>query len=324
VFFVDAVAGPRRCSPALRALGVEPNGTAPLRTSFLLVESPLPWPRDIGDDPALAPLAEATRSASERGERWRLQALVPDVPTEARRVIAYTLPNGSFDRYERREAVVAADDVAGVIALLVREPNSPSVVRDDEDADLLVCTHGRHDVCCGAAGTALWKELVADSGLPSGVHVWRTSHTGGHRFAPTAIHLPTGTCWAWLDAETVKHVLRRDAPFGDVSAFYRGSCALASVEEQVVERAVLERVGWSWLDHRRAGRVLRREGERAVVELDDEAPDGARGTWWAETRVTGRVPIPDCGRPSVAAKKHAAVIEVVPGTLVFEHEGPAR
>jgi hypothetical protein len=324
VFFVDAVASPRRCSPALRALGVEPGGTAPLRTSFLLVESPLPWPRDIGDDPAIAPLVDVTRSAGERGERWRLQALVPDVPTEARRVIAYTLPGGSFDGYERRETVVAADDVLRVVERTVGEPSRPSAGRRDEGSDLLICTHGRHDVCCGTAGTALWKELAADRGLPSGVRVSRTSHTGGHRFAPTAIHLPTGTCWAWLDAETVHHILRRDVPFGEVSAFYRGSCALGSVEEQVVERAVLERVGWSWLDHRRAGRVLDREGDRTVVQLDDEAPGGTRGTWRAETRVTGRVPIPDCGRPSVPATKHAAVVELVPGTLVFEDKGPAR
>ena len=48
---------------------------------------------------------------------------------------------------------------------------------------LLVCTHGGRDRCCGSDGTRLFQALFP----PPGVRVWRTSHTAGHRFAPTAI-----------------------------------------------------------------------------------------------------------------------------------------
>ena len=48
--------------------------------------------------------------------------------------------------------------------------------------DVLVCTHGTRDTCCGSLGTRLWRDLDA-----GGATVRRTSHTGGHRFAPTAV-----------------------------------------------------------------------------------------------------------------------------------------
>jgi hypothetical protein len=309
-----AVTSPLRCSPAVRSLGHPPIGTAPPRTSFLLVDVPLPWGRDIADDPTLAPIRDAIARAAARGEPWRLQGAVPAVGDDLRRAVAHRLPLGPYDAHRRHEVTVAPHDVIDAAVAMVDDREPPGAAETGE-GELLVCTHGRRDACCGASGTALWKELAAAPELlPAGTRLVRTSHTGGHRFAPTAIHLPSGTSWAWLDAASAGAVVRRDVPFGMVADRYRGSCGLATSAEQVVERAVLGVMGWSWLDGRRTGSTVI-DGDRRQVELAYTSANGNAGAWTAEVVVTGRTPVPDCGGPLDGAPKQEELLAVVPGTL---------
>jgi hypothetical protein len=61
---------------------------------------------------------------------------------------------------------------------------------------LLVCTNGRRDVCCAVFG----RPLAHDVSRQRPGQVWETSHTGGHRFSPTAVVLPWGVTLARLDS----------------------------------------------------------------------------------------------------------------------------
>src|SRR5262245_13865966 len=63
----------------------------------------------------------------------------------------------------------------------------------------LVCTNGRRDVCCAVRGRPVAREAAH---LRPG-QVWETSHTGGHRFAPTGVLLPYGLTLARLTADDV-------------------------------------------------------------------------------------------------------------------------
>src|SRR5690606_1534296 len=62
---------------------------------------------------------------------------------------------------------------------------------------LLICTHGQRDRCCSLEGTPLFLALRDRPGI----EVWQCSHIGGHRFAATALHLPSGYVWGRLRAE---------------------------------------------------------------------------------------------------------------------------
>lgn len=59
----------------------------------------------------------------------------------------------------------------------------------EADPVLLVCSHARRDQCCAVEGRPL-LEALADDIQPESL--WECSHLGGHRFAPTALILPTG------------------------------------------------------------------------------------------------------------------------------------
>ena len=223
----------------------------------------------------------------------------PDGPGRRRRVICYRSARagwaGPLVRSERLVAEVGG--LAEAAAQLVAADLAPEPT-GTEPLDLLVCTHGRRDSCCGARGMELVNQLRRQRQFssPGGLQLWRTSHTGGHRFAPTVVLLPAGTMWAWADLE-----LLRAAAFAEGTAEawlerYRGCATIGSPAQQAVERAVLAEVGWPLLgSYRRASDV----GD-GVVRLEA----GPGGVWEAEVREGRRVAQPDCRTsPELATKQ---------------------
>ena len=129
--------------------------------------------------------------------------------------------------------------------------------------------------------------------------MWRCSHTGGHRFAPTAITLPDGRAWAYVDADLLDDIVRRR---GDVARVARHDRGTSAVEPwaQVVERAMFEREGWGWLDRdlTAVATEVAPDGLRATVGLAWEG-GGAIG----EVEVSRVLPVLVCGEPPERATK---------------------
>ena len=71
---------------------------------------------------------------------------------------------------------------------------------------VLVCTHGSRDRCCGVLGGAIFAQLKNQLRpiLPDAV--WQVSHLGGHRFAPTALCLPLGLLLGRVEAQDVSNI----------------------------------------------------------------------------------------------------------------------
>ncbi|WP_273353333.1 sucrase ferredoxin [Corynebacterium resistens] len=67
---------------------------------------------------------------------------------------------------------------------------------------LLVCTHARRDRCCAIFGRPVAAELSKDYD-----EVWESSHTKGHRFAPSMILLPSNYSFGRLTSEEARHML---------------------------------------------------------------------------------------------------------------------
>jgi hypothetical protein len=268
---------------------------------FVLVDWPLPWPRDAGDVEALAPLREALD-----GTGIRVQLVVPDKEAPGRRVVLHRrrpTDGGWFAGFARTARTVDPDDVVATAAELVASDAGAGDDTDDTDraaVDVLVCGHGSRDRCCGSMGTSLARDAT------TGLTVWRTSHTGGHRFAPTGMVLPDGTAWAFLDADALRRVATRSGPLDDLLPRYRGSTGIGSREVQAVERVAFGDVGWAWLEHRRRGVVL----DDGRVRVEALAPDGTPLAWEAEVTHGRRLPVPDCGQPIEAAKKYETELVV--------------
>jgi len=292
-----------RCSTQTQTRHVDPIGTASTYDAYVLVEVPLPWPPAIGDHPLLGAVARAIE-----GSGWRAQVLglVPDHDEpDQHRIVVHRRPPGPFRRYQSSERMVPGRALGTAAAELLAadltsdEPGTPAPARMGSTpgvapVDLLVCTHGRRDRCCGSFGTNLHTAIGARH-VRSGVRSWRVSHTGGHRFAPTAIMLPEGHLWAWLDTELVDSILHRRGDLGMLLEHYRGSSAMGPAPVQVAEREAFRREGWSWLDAHRSGTVVAQDGDRVDVRLDVTRPDGSVGAYAATVERVGSAPQPVCG-----------------------------
>lgn len=274
-------------------------GSAAPFDTLLLVECPLPWPHDVSEIPELA-------SASARPGA-RVMAVVPrveDAPPGGQVRVVHHRRVGA-NRLVGTDHCVRRDEVAPLLARILDDPRADSAALPSAigaaPVEVLVCAHGRRDACCGRWGTLLHVELAARG---DDVRLWRCSHTGGHRFAPTAITLPDGRAWAYVDADLVQAITTRTGDVADVAPHDRGNSAL-DPWAQAVEHALFEEHGWAWLEHDVTERTtdVAPDRDSASVALAWEGPDGSTGRVHAIVEVTRRLPVPVCGEPPEQATK---------------------
>jgi hypothetical protein len=276
--------------------GEDPAGTGTPFTGYLLVEVAPPWKYDVGESRRFPEgLWEAVKGLWDAGIVEKFTAIMPD-PEYSReghtRVILLRRPSAPFfAAYEKEEYLAPEGEVVALVEALAKEPDGPSRFaryREDEPRirDILVCTHGSHDVCCGRFGYSLYEELRQEYAAASEgrLRVWRTSHLGGHRFAPNLIDLPEGRYWGHLEPEALENLVLRNGPVSEMRRFYRGWAGFGGKFEQIAEREILVREGWEWTEHVKRGRTVEvnEEEDRAEVRIEYTAQDGSvSGTYEA-------------------------------------------
>lgn len=304
-----------RCSTWNRALRVDPIGSAGQYEGYLVVEWPLPWPTDVAETPELHDVAAAARRV-----RIRLQAAVPAAyaTTGLLRVSLYhrdrsaSAPPG-FAGLVGSSSEIPPEEVAetalGLLATLEGAPRAAEL-RPNAGRVVLVCTHGRRDRCCGSLGTTLVAALDDRPALlGDGVQLARTSHTGGHRFAPTALILPDATAWAYLDAPLLGAIVAGTADPVLAAGHYRGCALVGEPALQALERSVFaltDGPGFELFKMARGGSV----GADGDAVLHVSGPDGRTATYTARVCAGRRVPVPACGLPIEDATSFADELEV--------------
>ncbi len=286
-----------RCSLAVRKAGLDPTGTATHVRGFVVLEWPLPWPRKIETISALAPLFEL---AGALGLRVQLAHEI-DPRVHRGRVLIARRGEGTFRTFDtagwmlsdlpagseqRRLALVrlAVDALRGKVA-----PDPGAVI-----PQLLICTHGARDVCCGNFGMQLATAFAA---ARPAVAMWRTSHLGGHRFAPTALTLPDGHMWAFLDLELLCGIVDRSAdPAALAAGHYRG-CTATPPDAQFAERAAFCAQGWPLLDLERSTGTepVAGNGDRRRAWCVVERPGGGSVRYEGVVVANRQIHLPACG-----------------------------
>ena len=156
--------------------------------AWLLIEHNGPWPEEAADAPLPRPLRRLVARATELGVRLQLirrsgRERRPDVEPSAI-YAGWTVGDSPFLRRGDRSA---ARQLTGELDALA-EGERPSFGESSTDPLLLVCAHGRRDVCCARLGGPLARNLAQR--FPG--QVWETTHVGGHRFAANLVLLPHG------------------------------------------------------------------------------------------------------------------------------------
>jgi hypothetical protein len=168
-----------RCAELSELAGESLAATASTTESWLLVEVPGTWPRDVSDGDGLP---EAVRSSVqawlERTPSSRLLFIRrPGRWREGRTLVFVVHAAPTRTRVHRLE--LARLDDLDLEELGGHETGSQLV---------LVCGHGTRDPCCALRGTAVYGALASSLGPDQ---VWISSHQGGHRFAANVLVLPS-------------------------------------------------------------------------------------------------------------------------------------
>ena len=294
------------CSAGRVALGEPVAGSAPYARVWVLVEQPGPWGRDALRESHLdAAVGESLAAlGSERPVRVGLIRSVgahADVVHGSRTVLVARVDrSASWLAARRVDDVARLADALRVDELLTSEvapawlPGSPLPT---PSRALLVCTNAKRDQCCAVLGRPMAAAFAA-SALAEGSRaaVWETSHTSGHRFAPTYVSLPDGYLFGGPDAAS-----------GSVDAC-RGRSSLEPAA-QVAELAVLRSLGEPTprpLSVERLGGRASGEGSYAVRDGDD--------TFTVTVHTTEGPDRPEsCGKSAVPSSWFTATVDAATG-----------
>ena len=308
-----------RCAVHAAGIGLDPGGTAICAHAIALVEVPLPWPKPV----FAGGLLEGFSSMMELAVgRTRVLATVPPadavpsadgVSTDRIGVMLHWRDGASTQaRY------FEADGAEGLRRLFGHlEQHLPSAPVPDDggfvsfaclegETAVLICTQGSHDVCCGSEGAPLAADLEAvlsayraegggigrdgQAAASEGVTVYRVSHTGGHRFAPTAMTLPDGRMWAGIEAGELASIIDRNGDAAALADRCRGWWGAPTGPAQVAERAVFAQVGWPLEDMAREISLAR---TAAGWTVEVAAPEADR-RWTVEVEAARDVPTIAC------------------------------
>jgi hypothetical protein len=153
--------------------------------AWLLIEHPGPWADRLEDTELAAPVARALARAREHSVRVQLirrpgrRRAVPPIQVYA----AWSGPDAWMEGRELADpAELNQLDISAVGAGLRPGFGVPA------GRLFLVCTNGRHNVCCARLGGPLARSLHEGFGDL----VWETTHVGGDRFSANLVCLPHG------------------------------------------------------------------------------------------------------------------------------------
>lgn len=142
------------------------------------------------------------------------------------------------------------------------------------DPRYLVCTNGKHDVCCAEFGLPVARAVQR----LVGARAWECSHVGGDRFAGNLVCLPDGLFYGQLDADTAATVVSAHEAGRISLPHWRGRSTLPFAS-QAVEALAREALGVDQLD---GIRLLKRQKDGAVHRAELLGADGRR--WQAHVR----------------------------------------
>lgn len=257
--------------------GLDPVGYASNITRMVALERELPWQSRASDclptyfQPAYDHAKRIKVGTQTAGSVMGISNLVLTVPEKEttvdgmKRILIWERPTSLFAKYIRYEYLLpdwVLEDFCWALAFdadQLMQFDKFLVDHERPMRDFLVCTHGSRDAACGKYGYKLYSELKALSHRQSDVQVWRSSHFGGHVFAPTMIELPAAIYWGNLDKYPVQNIVNRAGNIAGIKSVFRGWSGAPAGFAQAADREMVLTGGWHWLAVPRQIKVIEQD-----------------------------------------------------------------
>ncbi|TAG98272.1 MAG: sucrase ferredoxin [Oscillatoriales cyanobacterium] len=271
------------CADAAKRAQEDIIGTASNYQTYVLIECYLPWESEALNSKQIPQnLKDLVEEVEQSKQKVRFLLINNDRTKCAnqRKVLIYDKKNQElFGGYEKHEFNVDSIDLVAQIVNSYLTGEIPDCETLNKlSRDILVCTHGSHDMCCARYGNPFYAEAVAlASELElDDVRIWKSSHIGGHRMAPTAIDLTDGRYYGNLDRTSFKSVLTRTGDLECLNKVYRGWGILSS-PIQVLERELIMLYGWDWFNYKIASKIIASDikNDAFLAEITFDKGDGS-------------------------------------------------
>ncbi len=278
------------CADFSREAGEDIIGSGSKYSTYVLIECPTPWAFEAFDSKYVPQnLKDLIAEVKRVKLSVKFLLIAPNKPknTIGTKILIYEkqkewISNG----YRRKEFDLEnIEQAAPVVRQYLKGEALTCDIEENQTRDILVCTHGSHDKCCARYGNSFYFQAVAatyDLGL-SNVRIWKVSHIGGHRFAPTMIDFPDGRYYGVLEQESFRSILTRTGDITCLNRVYRG-WGILPTPVQFLEREFILRYGWDWFNYKVAHRIIQENSDKSViqVELTFEKPDCSLHRYQAE------------------------------------------
>jgi len=215
------------CSQVSLAVHEPLIGSAPVAQCWIVIEQPGPWGSKALTDSYLDPHVGAALASQSAGTGTSiLLARNPRRPgrelTERTVWVAHTAPG---DCWLRQGTVTDVADILSWDFAALAAGQMPKFGSKVLTSPLFVCTQSGRDRCCAVHGRELYAQVMAEISGDDADRVWECSHLGGHRFAPTALLLPSGAMFGRLDSAAAVSLAKAALSPQVMSRCYRGRTA---------------------------------------------------------------------------------------------------
>lgn len=277
------------CADHSREIQEDVIGSATNHQTYILVECPTPWVSEAFNSkwvPDNLRILVADVKRAKLSIHFLLIANDETHREEQTTLLIYQQEKGSSNGYRKQEFELPnIEQVAGVVRKWLTGVSVDDEIASNTTRDILVCTHGSHDQCCAKYGNPFYfhaQNTIFDLQL-NHLRIWRSSHFGGHRFAPTAIDFPQGRYYGVLDQDTFKSILTQTGNIECLNKVYRGWGILPN-PLQILERELMLRLGWDWFNYKVTGKILEKSLDNQTIlgELSFEQPSGTLYTYQAK------------------------------------------
>ncbi len=257
---------PNFCAIANRQIGEDLIGTAGHYQTYVLIECPLPWAAKVFESNhiplALRQYIKAIQS--EQSVQFLAVSRGTSAPSASVTLMIYKRMEPSSEHLSANEFIEGyrgqefqLDDLTQVVDCLKSHWQGDLIGKTITQQDILICTHGMRDKCCARFGKPFFIEAnrSADRGELPNARLWKVSHIGGHRFAPTAIALPDGRYYGRLTLSALQAIVTRSGSISQLLSVYRG-WGLLPAPLQVLEQQLMLQHGWSWFEQKLTYQIL--------------------------------------------------------------------
>lgn len=258
--------GGPRCSAESLDRGEPLYATASLVSSWLLIEQPGAWGPDALSESGLP--ADIADQLNQRAGAVRVLLIRRRSESEERPVFFTAQSGGDGADPLLRTAPLADPSVLLDLDFAALAAGHPGPGTTVDHPIYLVCTHGRHDICCADKGRPLYRAL--SEARPE--RTWEVSHLGGDRFAGNLLVLPRGDYFGRVEPADVE-LLAAAYESGRLDLAHHRGRSVQSRLVQAAEHFVRESTGLIGLGDLEVAEYRRYDYDRAEVVF--AAPDGS-------------------------------------------------